>query len=302
MSFSKDVKEELLALLPKSRHCMVAELAGIFLMHGANISDEALSRKVFTLLNKTLNIGKDVDALSEEMCNQIKQMIKLSDDEMHIDELVLQQTCCKRAFIRGAFLVGGSISDPNKGYHFEIVCSDEAQAKQIAKNMNVFDVNARIVGRNSKFVVYLKEGAQIVEILRVMEAARSVMELENIRVVKEVRGTINRKVNCETANISKTVSASVKQLEDIRLVQKRLGFCRLSPGLAQMAELRLAYPEATLKELGMMSDPPLGKSGVNHRLRRLSIIAGDLRRDEEPDSNSGSSADGDLQTSSGKIL
>ena len=277
MSFSKDVKEELLALLPKSRHCMVAELAGIFLMHGANISDEALSRKVFTLLNKTLNIGKDVDALSEDMCNQIKQMIKLSDDEMHIDELVLQQTCCKRAFIRGAFLVGGSISDPNKGYHFEIVCSDEAQAKQIAKNMNVFDVNARIVGRNSKFVVYLKEGAQIVEILRVMEAARSVMELENIRVVKEVRGTINRKVNCETANISKTVNTAVRQIEDINLIEEKLGLDTLSLQLQEVARVRLDYPDLPLGALGQYLDPPIGKSGVNHRLKKLAKIAEDLR-------------------------
>ncbi len=277
MSFSKDVKEELLALLPKSRHCMVAELAGIFLMHGANISDEALSRKVFTLLNKTLNIGKDVDALSEEMCNQIKQMIKLSDDEMHIDELVLQQTCCKRAFIRGAFLVGGSISDPNKGYHFEIVCSDEAQAKQIAKNMNVFDVNARIVGRNSKYVVYLKEGAQIVEILRVMEAARSVMELENIRVVKEVRGTINRKVNCETANISKTVNTAVRQIEDINLIEEKLGLDTLSLQLQEVARVRLDYPDLPLGALGQYLDPPIGKSGVNHRLKKLAKIAEDLR-------------------------
>ena len=277
MSFSKDVKEELLALLPKSRHCMVAELAGIFLMHGANISDEALRRKVFTLLNKTLNIGKDVDALSEEMCNQIKQMIKLSDDEMHIDELVLQQTCCKRAFIRGAFLVGGSISDPNKGYHFEIVCSDEAQANQIAKNMNVFDVNARIVVRNSKFVVYLKEGAQIVEILRVMEAARSVMELENIRVVKEVRGTINRKVNCETANISKTVNTAVRQIEDINLIEEKLGLDTLSLQLQEVARVRLDYPDLPLGALGQYLDPPIGKSGVNHRLKKLAKIAEDLR-------------------------
>ena len=118
-------------------------------------------------------------------------MVKLSGDETRVDEIVLQQLCCKRSFIRGAFLAAGSLSDPNKGYHFEIVCATDIQAAQISKAMNTFEVDAKIVARNGKSVVYLKEGAQIVEILRVMEAAHSVMELENIRVVKEVRGRIN---------------------------------------------------------------------------------------------------------------
>ena len=126
MSFSKDVKEELFSIIPKSRHCIVAELAGIFLMHGTDIhkimSDDALQRKVFTLLNKTRNIGKDVTVLSEDVYLETIKMVKLKDDCSMVDELIIQQPCCKRSFIRGAFLAAGSISDPNKGYHFEIVC------------------------------------------------------------------------------------------------------------------------------------------------------------------------------------
>ena len=281
MSFSKDVKEDLFALIPKSRHCMVAELAGIFLMQNIeefkNASDDALNRKVFTLLNKTLNIGKDATKLSVEDYKDIRQMVKLSGDETRVDEIVLQQLCCKRSFIRGAFLAAGSLSDPNKGYHFEIVCATDIQAAQISKAMNTFEVDAKIVARNGKSVVYLKEGAQIVEILRVMEAAHSVMELENIRVVKEVRGRINRKVNCETANISKTVNTAVRQIEDINLIEEKIGLDSLPVQLQDIAQVRLDYPDLPLGSLGQYLDPPIGKSGVNHRLKKLAKIAEDLR-------------------------
>lgn len=281
MSFSKDVKEELFSIIPKSRHCIVAELAGIFLMHGTDIhkimSDDALQRKVFTLLNKTRNIGKDVTVLSEDVYLETIKMVKLKDDCSMVDELIIQQPCCKRSFIRGAFLAAGSISDPNKGYHFEIVCNYESQAMQLVKAMNVFDVEAKYVSRNGKYVAYLKEGAQIVEILRVMEAAHSVMELENIRVVKEVRGTINRKVNCETANIGKTVSTAVRQIEDINLIDKHLGLENLPPQLQEIAAVRLEYPDTPLGSLGQYLDPPIGKSGVNHRLKKLAKIAEEFR-------------------------
>ncbi len=281
MSFSKDVKEELFSIIPKSRHCIIAELAGIFLMHGTDIhkimSDDALQRKVFTLLNKTRNIGKDVTVLSEDVYLETIKMVKLKDDCSMVDELIIQQPCCKRSFIRGAFLAAGSISDPNKGYHFEIVCNYESQAIQLVKAMNVFDVEAKYVSRNGKYVAYLKEGAQIVEILRVMEAAHSVMELENIRVVKEVRGTINRKVNCETANIGKTVSTAVRQIEDINLIDEHLGLENLPPQLQEIAAVRLEYPDTPLGSLGQYLDPPIGKSGVNHRLKKLAKIAEEFR-------------------------
>ncbi len=281
MSFSKDVKEELFSVIPKSRHCLLAELAGIIIMEGTDVlknnSDTPLNRKVFTLLNKTLNIGKDVTALNESVLLDMIKMLKLSEDGMLVDELVLQQPCCKRSFIRGTFLSTGSIADPNKGYHFEIVCATEEQALLLLKNMNYFEVEAKYVFRNGKYVVYLKEGAQIVEILRVMEAAHSVMELENIRVVKEVRGTINRKVNCETANIGKTVSAAVRQIEDINLIEEKIGLDSLPVQLQEIAQVRLEYPDTPLGNLGQYLDPPIGKSGVNHRLKKLGMIANNLR-------------------------
>jgi DNA-binding protein WhiA len=207
----------------------------------------------------------------------MKKMLKLSDDGMQIDELVLQQPCCKRAFIRGAFLATGSVSDPNKGYHFEIVCVSKEQADTLMAAMNFFEVGAKCVSRSGRYVVYLKEGAQIVEIFRVMEAAHSVMKLENIRVVKEVRGTVNRKVNCETANISKTVNTAVRQIEDIELIDAKLGLENLPEALQEIATVRREHPDTPLGSLGQYLDPPIGKSGVNHRLKKLASIAEGLR-------------------------
>ena len=197
------------------------------------------------------------------------------------NSIVYQRDCCKRAFIRGAFLSSGSISDPRKGYHFEIVCTDEEKAGQLQEIIRSFHIDAKIVSRKKSYVVYVKEGAQIVDMLAIMEANVALMDLENIRILKEMRNSVNRKVNCETANINKTVSAAVKQIEDIRLIEEKVGFQSLNEGLEEVARLRLQYPEATLKELGMMLTPQVGKSGVNHRLRKLSTLAEKLRENKE---------------------
>ena len=165
----------------------------------------------------------------------------------------------------------------NKAYHFEIVCHTKEQAKQLQELLCGFDTDAKIVERKGHYVVYIKEGAHIVDSLNIMEAYVSLMKLENVRILKEMRNSVNRKVNCETANISKTVNAAVKQIEDIRLIQKMRGLDDLPAQLREMALLRLEYPDAPLKELGGYLDPPMGKSGVNHRLRKLSAIAEELR-------------------------
>ena len=154
---------------------------------------------------------------------------------------------------------------------------DQIRAEQLQKIICSFDIDARIVKRRNSYVVYVKEGAQIVDMLAVMGAGIALMDLENIRILKEMRNTVNRKVNCETANINKTVNAAVKQAEDIRLIERTVGFESLNEGLAEMAALRLQFPEATLKELGMMLSPQVGKSGVNHRLRKLSEYADELK-------------------------
>ena len=194
---------------------------------------------------------------------------------------LLRQNCCRRAFIRGAFLAVGSVSDPEKSYHFEIVCTVPEKARQLQELLASYDVDAKVVLRKRHYVVYIKEGSQIVELLGLMGAHISLMQLENVRIVKEMRNSVNRKVNCETANLNKTVSAAVRQAEDIRYIQEKIGLDKLPMDLEETARLRLEHTEASLKELGDMLSPKVGKSGVNHRLRKLSQIADDLREGKE---------------------
>ena len=226
-----------------------------------------------------------VEITRQRQVEEVMQAAKLlaGSGELNIQEnsLTLQQSCCKRAFVRGAFLSSGSISDPRKGYHFEIVCADERKAQLLQEIIRSFHIDAKTVLRKKSYVVYVKEGAQIVDMLAIMEANVALMDLENIRILKEMRNSVNRKVNCETANINKTVNAAVKQIEDIKLIEEIMGFERLNEGLAQTARLRLQYPEATLRELGLMLSPQVGKSGVNHRLRKLSVLADELRENKE---------------------
>ena len=151
----------------------------------------------------------------------------------------------------------------------------------LKKLLEDFRLEGKIVERKGHFVVYLKEGAQIADMLRIMEASLALMEFENIRIVKEMRNSINRQVNCEAANLGKTISAAVKQIEDIKYICSCVGLENLPAGLAETAKKRLEYPEAPLKELGELMDPPLGKSGVNHRLKKLSELAENLRSRKE---------------------
>ena len=261
--------------------------------------NEALSRKGFTLLQKTFNIETDVSnsridcfrkgnlycisiidrVLVKEILDSAK--LEFSGSERRnatcIQFYCISEGLLQRAFVRGAFLSAGSISDPQKGYHFEIVCPSREISGQLQEIIHSFHIDAKIVLRKKSYVLYVKEGAQIVDMLAIMEANVALMDLENIRILKEMRNSVNRKVNCETANINKTVNAAVKQIEDIRLLEEKVGLESLNEGLEEIARLRLQYPEATLKELGLMLNPQVGKSGVNHRLRKLSLLADDLR-------------------------
>ena len=298
MSFSGDVKRELGKQYSKGRHCQLAELAAILEMVGRVqekpcileiTSDNMVVLEKYAVLMRQLfevDITKPLEGnIVEKILTTLKFFkedgLALPLDEQRVDGLLVQNVCCKRAFIRGAFLASGSMSDPNKSYHFEIVCRTMEQAEQLQQLMNGFETEAKIVERKGHYVVYLKEGSQIVDMLNVMEAYVSLMNLENVRILKEMRNSVNRKVNCETANISKTVNAAVKQLEDIELIRSKLGLDQLPQNLREMALIRLEYPEAALKELGNYLTPPGGKSGVNHRLRKLAEIAEDLRGEYE---------------------
>lgn len=305
MSFSGTVKEELATHISSARHCQMAELAALLHFAGGTCDNglhlcletenEAVVRKCFTLLKKTFNIetvvmqskymqGKNRLLSDDEAEAKVIQALHLTDEadnrltlDAPVNVLLIKNSCCMRAYLRGAFLCAGSMSDPEKSYHLEFVCNTRPQAEQLRSIIREFQIEAKIIKRKKYDVVYLKEGAGIVDLLNVMEAHVSLMNLENLRIVKEMRNSINRRVNCETANISKTVTAATKQIEDIILIRDRYGFENLPDNLRQMAEIRLEYPDAALKELGEHLEPPVGKSGVNHRLRRLSEIADKFR-------------------------
>jgi DNA-binding protein WhiA len=313
MSFSSDVKEELLKVMPGSRHCQIAEIAAIMTLCGSvqiNEYDEyqikvrtenkTVAEKFYELVQHAFHIQGTVQVKRRRIplrarsyhviinhpkkAKEILQALKVVDvygdlieDSQGISSLLVQSDCCKRAFIRGSFLATGSMSDPHGHYHLEVVCLDKNKAEQIAEILNVFDLDAKIVVRKKYYVVYLKDGALIVDALNIMGAHLSLLEMENIRVEKEMRNTINRQVNCELANITKTVNAANKQVEDILFIKEKIGFGELTDGLKDIANLRLQYPDDSLKELGAKLDPPVGKSGVNHRLRKLSTIAEELR-------------------------
>jgi len=241
---------------------------------GFQTENESVVRKGFTLLEKTYNINTGA-VMSEEQIQALLQ--KLGNLEEPVSQLLIKNSCCQRAFLRGAFLCIGSMSDPQKSYHLEFVCTDEDKAKQLQGVIQGFDIDAKIVLRKKYYVVYLKEGSGIVDLLNVCEAHVSLMEFENLRILKDMRNSINRRVNCEAANITKTVNAATRQIEDIEYIRDHYGFQNLPENLRQMAEVRLENPDAPLKELGEYLNPPVGKSGVNHRLRKLSELAERIR-------------------------
>ncbi|NLK99595.1 MAG: DNA-binding protein WhiA [Clostridiales bacterium] len=319
MSFSKKVKEELSLQYNEARHCRLAELAAI-LAYGGQLIDNGshiflklqtenpmVARKYFTLMKKTFNMNIDVSikrnqgikdnqtytliVKNQDMALKVLQATKQSVCNVNEgrlgnpSQIVVQKSCCKRAFIRGAFLMSGSMSNPKKAYHLEFVTDDIEKAERLKELICDFSIDAKIIQRKKYRVVYIKEGSHIVDLLNVMEAHVSLMDLENVRIFKEMRNQVNRQVNCEAANINKTVEAASKHIEDIIYIRDNVGFGNVNEGLREIARLRIEHPEASLKELGTMLLPPIGKSGVNHRLRKLSTIADYFREHKEGNIN-----------------
>lgn len=287
MSFSSDVKEELVRQISSARHCQIAELAAMMhfcgqygrdadgnYMIGFQTENESVVNKGFTLLRKTFNIDTGGCISEEQMSGFISKIGNLNEP---VNGLLIKNSCCQRAFLRGAFLSIGSMSDPQKGYHLEFVCTEEDKAEQLRSVMQGFGLDAKIVLRKKYYVVYLKEGSCIVDLLNICEAHKALMDFENLRILKEMRNSVNRRVNCETANITKTVNAASRQIEDIEYIRDYYGFQNLPENLREIAEVRLENPEAPLKELGNYLNPPVGKSGVNHRLRKISELADKIR-------------------------
>ena len=314
MSFSYNVKSELLHCFGEDEHCQIAEISAIINLCGQIVEREnkicvkiqtenvIVARKLFTLIKKNFNIECNITVRRN---NQLKKnrvyILCVGDNKKrdvvenflkmccvrqeagkyklgYIDENVFSDVCCKRAYIRGAFLACGSVNDPEKTYHMEFVVSSLECAESLMSAINSFGVDSKYILRKEHYVIYVKEGEQIADILNIIGAHVSLMKFENIRILKDMRNNVNRRVNCETANLSKTINAAVKQIEEIEFIRDNYGLKYLPPMLYQAAEARLKYPDASLKELGGKGTPPVGKSGMNHRLHKISEIAQKLMK------------------------
>lgn len=316
MSFSSFTKNELSRIPIKNKCCAKAELAAIVRMNGIiqingknRISlkfateNAAIARRIFSLLKAMYNTDVDVmvrrnkqlkknnnylivvrnTRSTKKILEDIGLIRTNGDDYFQVDykipQDIINKRCCKRSFIRGAFLGGGSISNPEKTYHLEFVTTNEEHGKELSDLINSFGLSSKIVLRKENFVIYLKEGEQIVDLLNIMGAHLALLKLEDIRVLKDVRNNINRIVNCETANLSKTIDASLRQIENIEYIDRIIGLEKLPKNLSDLAYLRLEHRDASLKELGAMLNPPVGKSGVNHRFRRIEEIVDNLKKE-----------------------
>ncbi len=301
MSFSTDIKDELTRDIPGQDHCRMAELTA--LMHylgnvclepgGAYIrirmEHAGIAKKVLRLLRALFEIPVDLEIRRQGRTRHYEIFVSSEADlqallqgtQIHRPSLwknrIKSRECCCRAFIRGAFLAAGSVSDPGKSYHFEIICRSREDAEYLAELFRRFSMEAGITSRKTRWILYIKDSETIVDALNVMGAFQSLMQMENIRIIKEMRNSANRQSNCDSANISKMVRAAAKQVEDIHLIQRAGAFADLPQTLRDTALARLEYPDVSIQELGSCLDPPVGKSGVNHRLRKLSEIAEKIR-------------------------
>ena len=182
-------------------------------------------------------------------------------------------------YIRGAFLGSGSVTDPKKNYHLEILLSKKEFSEYLSNVLNRFNLTAKISMRREAFVVYIKDAKEIVEFLTLAGAHTAVLEMENVRIIKNIRNNVNRAINCESANIDKTVRASMRQIRDIQLIEAQMGLDALPENLREIAQLRLEYPDASLRELSELADT--SKSSVNHRIRKIAQMADELRPNEQ---------------------
>lgn len=307
MSFSADTKEELARLDEQKPCCELAELAALARMDGTiqisarqhtlNVTTESapVARKIYRLaknllrrpvdivVRRKLRLRKNNSYLVRIHLLGLEDLrnLGLIDEKGHvlagIASNLIKKRCDQKAYLRGAFLAGGSINNPEGTYHLEIVSSDEQHAKALCKLINRFKLGAKVSRRKNWHVVYIKESEHIVEFIGFIGAHHALLEFENVRVLKNVRNQVNRLVNCETANLDKTVDAAVRQLQNIQLIADTVGLQALSPALRESAELRRQYTGASLKELGEMMQPKVGKSGVNHRMRKIEDLAERIR-------------------------
>lgn len=308
MSFAAQTKKEL-TLMEAEACCEKAELSSLIRMNGSvqlshqrvvlDISTEnaAIARRIYSLLKKTYQVH--IELLVRKKMRLKKNnvyMVRipggvqaiLSDLKIvsegfqftpGIDKGMIKSNCCKRSYLRGAFLAGGSVNNPEgSSYHLEISSMYEEHCQALVELANRFQLNARCIERKKGFVFYIKEGQKIIEFLSLIGAHQALLRFEDIRIMKDMRNSVNRIVNCETANLNKTIGAALRQIENIRFLQREVGLESLPDKLREVAEVRLMYPDVNLNEIGDLLKGNVSKSGVNHRLRKIDELAEKLRQ------------------------
>lgn len=298
MSFSGEVKQELCRVQMEKSCCKKAELAGIAAFCGAvrgkdfilRTENELVAHRAESLFGELLGIRPLEEAVQRGRKGWLYTLTITEDMGLKstltalglyrshivkfaIDPFLAQEDCCARAYLRGAFLGGGSVNSPKRSYHFEIETHYFGLSRDLAGLFADLDFEVKTVMRKGSYVTYVKDSEKIGDILALMGATSSMMELYNAKIEKEVNNSVNRRVNCDTANLTKTVNASVLQIQSIRRLAAKKGKDAIPEHLRELADLRLAYPEASLAELGEMLSPPISKSGVNHRLKKLMELA-----------------------------
>ncbi|HBN85022.1 MAG TPA: DNA-binding protein WhiA [Clostridiales bacterium] len=289
-SFSSVVKSELSNIEPGRSCCVLAEVAGSVCTNARAQPDgsmifvtenSAVARRLFKLLKELYTEIIQVSYMSSfkfkkhtnyTLTVPVEAVSVLKNDMKQLT-INQDQLCCARAYLRGVFSAVGSVSDPQKSYHLELAVRNIEVIEPIIQCFNLFALNPHVIQRKNNHVIYIKEADQIVDFLNIVQAHKALLKYEDVRVLKSVRNDVNRLVNCETANLDKTVDAAVRQIEYIKQLQQNGVLYTLPEPLQQIARLRLENPDASLKELGEMANPPVGKSGVNHRLKKLEQIA-----------------------------
>ncbi len=304
MSFSTDLKTEQRSQVPKSIHCRIALLSGFVSINGRieefedeealaiRVDSDETEEYISKLISMCADIPRDHLILQNEKNHHRKILVTDSDEKarvfarlklrsddtrVKVAKVITERECCKRSYLKGAFMAGGSVGSPEKAYQMEIASLSEDEAERLSDILLLRDLKSSIVNHRDRHIVYIKDGDTIAEVLGLMGASCSLMEFENIRILKGIRNDVNREVNCDAANMAKIAKSSKKQLEDIEYIRDNAGLSSLPESLEEMARVRLEYPYYSLKELGNEFNPPLGKSGVSHRLRKLSEFADKLR-------------------------
>jgi DNA-binding protein WhiA len=316
MSFASETKKELTNLEVKTC-CHLAELSALIRMNGSlsfsnrklvvdiQTENAAIARRIYTLLKKSYQVQVELlvrkkmrlkknNVYIVRLAEQAKEILEdtkiLGEGFTIIHDIspdLIKKKCCKRSYLRGAFLAGGSVNNPEtSSYHLEIASLYKEHNDSLCELMNIFELNSKTLERKKGFITYLKEAEKITEFLNIVGAHNALLRFEDVRIVRDMRNSVNRLVNCETANLNKTIGASIRQVENIRFIDSTIGLQVLPDKLREIAELRVQYPDVTLKELGeMVSGGVISKSGINHRLRKIDEIADKLRVGELASSN-----------------